>query len=232
MFYLIPIPDSYRHTEDAGCCVLPVIDPVVLLAPEVPMRKALFLIPGLFLIFYIAWPAWSGYRIYNALERNDIATLERKIDFPSVRESLKPAITSDVDRRLARIPAEVVDQQRDGRLKQQIGPRLVDAALNKIVTAQSIASLYTWRGDISRVLKDVKEIREIEAPAGGGNIAGTSATSSPLRLSNIKRFAFTGPTSFEIGIAKDTSGSDPDLTAQIEFRDMDWKLTGLIPKTR
>ena len=117
MFYLIPIPDSYQHTADAGCCVLTVIDPVILPAPEVPMRKALFLILGLFLIFYIAWPAWSGYRIYNALEKNDIATLERKIDFPSVRESLKPAIRIDVDRRLDRTPAEVAGQQRDGRPK-------------------------------------------------------------------------------------------------------------------
>lgn len=196
------------------------------------MRKAFFLIPGLFLIFYIAWPAWSGYRIYDALEKNDIATLERKIDFPSVRESLKPAIRIDVDRTLDRTPAEVAGQQRDGRLRQEIGPRLVEAALNKIVTAQSIASLYTWRGDISRILKDVKEIREIQIPAGRANITGTSAKPSALGLSNIKRFAFTGPTSFEIGIAKDASGSDPDLTAQIGFRDMDWKLTGLIPKTR
>lgn len=229
MFYLIPISDSSRHTADAGCRILAVIDPVALLAPEVPMRKALVLIFGLFLIFYIAWPTWSGYRIYKALEKNDIATLERKIDFPSVRESLKPAIRSDIDRRLARTPTEVVDQQRDGRLRQQIGPRLMDAALNKIVTAQSIASLYTWRGDISQILKDVKEIRGIETPVVG---AGTSAAPSPLGLSNIKRFAFTGPTSFEIGIAKDASGSDPDLTAQMEFRDMDWKLTGLVPKTR
>ena len=196
------------------------------------MRKALFLILGLFLIFYIAWPAWSGYRIYNALEKNDIATLERKIDFPSVRESLKPAIRIDVDRRLDRTPAEVAGQQRDRRLRQQIGPRLVEAALNKIVTAQGIASLYTWRGDISRILKDVKEIREIETPAGGANIAGTSAKPSALGLSNIKRFAFTSPTSFEIGIAKDASGSGPDLTAQVGFRDMDWKLIGLVPKTR
>ena len=36
----------------------------------------------------------------------------------------------------------------------------METILNKIVTPQGIASLYAWRGDISQVLKDVKEIRE------------------------------------------------------------------------
>ena len=77
----------------------------------------------------------------------------------------------------------------------------MESVLNKIVTPQSIASLYAWRGDISQVLKDVKEIREIGTATDGAGIAG-SAKPSALRLSNIKRFAFTSPTSFEIGIAK------------------------------
>ena len=105
----------------------------------------------------------------------------------------------------------------------------METALNKIVTPQSIALLYAWRGDISQVLKGVKEIREIGTATDGSSDAG-NASLRRLRLSNIKRFAFTGPTSFEIGIAKYVSGSEPDLTVQMGFRDMDWKLTGLVPK--
>jgi Protein of unknown function (DUF2939) len=166
------------------------------------------------------------------MTRSRKAILERKIDFPSVRESLKPAIRAEVDKRLDRTPGDGTGHLRDGRLGQKIGPKLVETVLNKIVTAQTIASLYEWRGDISQVVKDVKEIREIGTPTGGAGIAGMSAKPSALGLSNIKRFAFTSPTSFEIGIAKDASGSGPDLTAQVGFRDMDWKLTGLVPRTR
>ncbi len=193
------------------------------------MRKLLFLLLGLLLVFYVGWPAWSSYRIYDALEKNDAITLERKIDFPSVRDSLKPAIRAQVDKTLDRTMGDAAGQLRDGRLRQQLGPQLVDTLLNKIVTPQSIASLYAWRGDISQVLKEIKEFREIGTTTDGAGIAG-SAKPSALRLSNIKRFAFTSPTSFEIGIAKDASGSEPDLTAQMGFRDMDWKLTGLVPK--
>ena len=196
------------------------------------MRMLFFLPLSLLLVFYVGWPAWSGYRIYDALEKNDAATLERKIDFPSVRDSLKPAIRAEVDKTLDRTMGDAAGKLRDGRLRQEIGPQLMETVLNKIVTPQSIASLYAWRGDISQVLKDVKEIRDIgtgTAPDGTG-IAGVSAKPSALRLSNIKRFAFTSPTSFEIGIAKDASSSEPDLTAQMAFGGMDWKLTGLVPK--
>jgi len=193
------------------------------------MRMLLFLLLGLLLVFYVGWPAWSSYRIYEALEKNDATTLERKIDFPSVRDSLKPAIKAQVDKMLDRTMGDAAGQLRDGRLRQQIGPQLMESVLNKIVTPQSIASLYAWRGDVSQVIKDVKEIREIGTATDGADIPG-SAKPSALRLSNIKRFAFTSPTSFEIGIAKDASGSEPDLTVQMGFRDLDWKLTGLVPR--
>lgn len=193
------------------------------------MRQILILLLCLLFIFYVGWPAWSIYRIYGALEKNDATTLEGKVDFPSVRDSLKPAIRAEVDKMLDRTMGDAAARLREGSLRQQIGPQLLETVLNKIVTPQSIASLYAWRGDISQVLKGVKEIREIGTATDGASDAGT-AQPSPLRLSNIKRFAFTGPTSFEIGIAKDASGSEPDLTVQMGFRDMDWKLTGLVPK--
>lgn len=193
------------------------------------MGKLLFLLVGLLFIFYVAWPAWSIYRIYGALEKDDTITLERKIDFPSVRDSLKPAIRARVDKMLDRATGDAAGRLRDGRLRQQVGPQLLETALDKIVTPQSIASLYAWRGDISQVLKEVKEIREIGTAPDEAGVAG-SVKPSPLRLSNIKRFAFTSPTSFEIGIAKDASSSEPDITIHMGFRDMDWKLTGIVPK--
>ena len=109
------------------------------------MRKLLFLPLGLLLVFYVAWPAWSIYQIYDALEKNDATTLEGKIDFPSVRESLKPAIRAVIDSRLDGTTGDAAGQPRDGRLRQQIGPQLMKSVLNKIVTPQSIASLFAWQ---------------------------------------------------------------------------------------
>jgi len=51
-------------------------------------------------------------------------------------------------------------------------------------------------------------------------------------LSNIKRFAYTGLGSMELGVAKDAGNEGPDVTAVMEFQNFDWKLTGLIPRKR
>ena len=39
------------------------------------MHKLLVLLLGFLLVFYVGWPAWSIYRIYDALEENDVPTL-------------------------------------------------------------------------------------------------------------------------------------------------------------
>ena len=106
------------------------------------------------------------------------------IDFPSVRDSLKPAIRAEVDKTLDRTMGDAAGRLRDGRLRQQVGPKLLETVLNKVVTPQSIASLYAWRGDISQVLKDVKEIRELgtatDGAGGGGSAKNHGRYASPI----------------------------------------------------
>ena len=95
------------------------------------MRVLFFLLLSLLLVFYVGWPAWSGYRIYDALEKNDAATLERKVDFPSVRDSLMPAIRAEVDKTLERTMGDAAGKLRDGRLRQEIGPQLMETDTTK-----------------------------------------------------------------------------------------------------
>jgi hypothetical protein len=59
--------------------------------------------------FYVAWPAWTARQIRQAIEANDPAALERKVDFPSVRERAKTVLAAEMDRSLE-------------RLKQRSGP--------------------------------------------------------------------------------------------------------------
>lgn len=49
-------------------------------------------------------------------------------------------------------------------------------------------------------------------------------------LSNIKRLGPSGPFSVEVGVAKDPSAPDPDVTIEMSFTGTDWKLTGLRPR--
>src|SRR5258708_907035 len=60
---------------------------------RVAMKKlSLFsLVLVLGLGYYVAWPAWSAYELQNAIKAKDLVTLAHKIDFPSVRASLRTA---------------------------------------------------------------------------------------------------------------------------------------------
>ena len=60
------------------------------------MRRLISLVVLAALGFYVAWPAYSLYRIRGALDAQDQQVLAAKVDFDSVRESLKPYATAEM----------------------------------------------------------------------------------------------------------------------------------------
>ena len=61
------------------------------------MKKLLAVIIVLLLLaFYGLWPIWSVYQIYSAVKTKDAETLERKIDFPALRASLRSAAAQKI----------------------------------------------------------------------------------------------------------------------------------------
>ena len=60
------------------------------------MKKYLAALVILLLAFYVAWPAWSVYQIQSAIKAKDAEALARKIDFPSVRASLRSAAAQKI----------------------------------------------------------------------------------------------------------------------------------------
>ena len=78
---------------------------------------------------------------------------------------------------------------------------------------------------------NAEDKRAATAPQNGRATAATGARPR-MGLSNIKRVAFTGPLSIEVGVARERTAKEPDVTAQLAFRNFDWRLVGLIPKAR
>lgn len=73
---------------------------------------------------------------------------------------------------------------------------------------------------------------ETPAPTQPAAKPDDEAASPAMGLANVKRFGMSDPLSFEIGVAKDPAAAEADLTAQISFKDFDWKLTGLVPRLK
>jgi Protein of unknown function (DUF2939) len=214
------------------------------------MKRYILLALCLLLAFYVGWPLWSAYKIHSALEANDAKTLETKVDFPSVRVSLKPSVTAEVERALERAAGGVAGQLLGGALKQQLAPQLVDTIVNTVITPQRIGDFYQRRGDIKDILAERMARRRERGDGGGATGAATETQSAgtggggtekagagttprvKMGWRNLKRLSFSGPLGFEIGVARDAGAAGPDIVAQLGFQGFDWKLVGLIPRAR
>ena len=229
------------------------------------MRKFIFLAALVAIAFYVAWPSWSAYQIYQGLQTSDKALLERKIDWPGVKTSLKPAVDVEIGKALDRSAQEgAMGQILSGPLRAEIQPKLSEAALNTLVTPDNLIKLVAEGGSLKGVLDSVvkaglpggggagggMEIGGIKVPSGLGGLIGKALGQAPAApaaekpvatasqpskapaygISNIKRFAFTGLTGFEIGVAKDAAAATPDVVARMGFTGTDWKLVGLVPR--
>jgi hypothetical protein len=82
------------------------------------------------------WPIWSVYQIYSAVKTKDAETLERKIDFPAVRVSLRNAAVQKLSELYDRLQSQLQSSPvLVARIKQEAASRIVDASLARLVTA-------------------------------------------------------------------------------------------------
>lgn len=231
------------------------------------------------LAFYVAWPLYAGYDLKTSLEGRNVERLNARVDFESVRVSLKPAVTAKVDKvltqafkRLGTAGGALAD-----KLKVQMMPRVVDGVLATLVTPEMLIRIHAS----GRTFKDAldglvlerasqppgvmgkgltivsrdnsgesrKSLEEIARALGmdpdkalGAADAGVAgdAESAPLAakggprpkygLNNVKHFSLNGPLGLSVGVARDATARQPDLTADFAFVDGSWKLTGLVPR--
>ena len=267
------------------------------------MKRLMALIVLLLAGFYGGWPAFSAYQIHKGLKTGNTARVANKIDFESLRTSLRPTVERETDKAVTQALAKAGPTA--GTLgpgfKQQIMPKLVDQALATLVTPEVMIRIYREGGNVTDSVKRIiaeqagamgglaglgnglGSIGEMIGTAasgsgaspgklgglggvgaladklGGGNglgglfgskkkadtqqaekkpeldEAGAPAGAAPAPsygLANIKGFGFDGPLGLKLGVAKDPAAADADVTAHMAFTGGDWKLVGLVPRTR
>ncbi len=189
--------------------------------------------------FYVAWPAWTAHQIRQAIEANDPAALERKIDFQSVRERAKPVLTVEVERSLERLKGGSggLGAVLAGQLKDRFGGRIAEAAIDSILTPANVVAMARQGQSLRRVLRErVGERPAADAPqAPGGNQSGQPTGGQPdrprrLSLANIKSYRITGPLSLSIAVALDPAATEPDVIVELAFTGADWKVVGILPQ--
>ena len=161
---------------------------------------------------YLAMPILTVRALVRAAETGDEAALERLVDFPAFRESLKTQLTG-------RLMAEMRDDPRAddsalAGLGMLFGPMLVDGAVDALVNPPAIAAMV--------------QTAEAPDPADAVTHAEPQSEDGDIR----KSYAYRDPNTFVLGL---TDADRPDETLKLLLkRDglFGWKLAGVeLPQT-
>ena len=189
--------------------------------PEVedPLRMTRLLAKAFLIIFaitaYIGSPFVTAWSIREAVRSGDSAYLERAIDWPSVRTTLKPAI----GRIALNLPdAEAQPGAKPGlwqRFKAYWGQGAVDRAIDGYLTPEGLPQLFAirkaYRGYVAGDPDDVK------APV---------FERMKRAWARVKRAEFTGLTTFEVDMA-DKYDESRIFLGKLELTSLGWKLREL-----
>lgn len=136
------------------------------------MKRLVSLLIIMAALFYVAWPAYSGAGIRSALEARDADALRERVDFDAVRTSMRPAITTKVESILdaAASKAGPSSSKIYAALKSQMMPKIVEAALQKAVTPETLIRIHSERGTIKDILDKMIGEQVAKSTGGGGAI--------------------------------------------------------------
>lgn len=96
------------------------------------------------LLLAAAWglaPVFAGQALIRAAKAGDAAKLERLVDFPALRESLKDQLSLEVASRIGRDPR--LTEKGLGGLGMMLAPMILDGAIDAVVTPEVVAQMVT-----------------------------------------------------------------------------------------
>jgi Protein of unknown function (DUF2939) len=140
------------------------------------MKRLIALAVLLVVGFYVAWPAWSGYQIHKSIGAKNTGLLESKIDFPSVRTSLRPVVAAKITDGLEKFQAQAgpAGAMILGQLKGDMVPKIVETTLGAVVTAETVMRIATEGGSFKENLEKImrEQLGRSGLPTAGGGSAG------------------------------------------------------------
>ena len=141
------------------------------------MKKLFTLIVLALLGFYVGWPAFTGYQIHAALEADDADLLDRKIDFPQVRQSIREPVMVQIENRIGKILGDfgaALGVSKDDVDMGRIGG-IVDGALAEVITPAKLGKIYKRGGDVTGEIQQAV-LRQIDQSGGFASLLGKGST--------------------------------------------------------
>jgi hypothetical protein len=180
------------------------------------MRKLLMLPFALAAVTFTAWPGLSAWQLRAAVKARDLAGIESRVDWPTLRSNLKRTIGAYLEDE-GRTP----DAGLVSTLKRTLGPLVAGQMVEIAVTPRTLA--FVLAGGLAA--GEIK--RDVSATDGGDAEDAVSDQLSPRRL----RWAFfETPTRFRI---EATAQTDPTkrVVSIFALQGASWKLVDVYYRT-
>lgn len=147
------------------------------------MKRLIALAVLLLAGFYVAWPAWSGYQIHKSIGVKNTGLLESKIDFPSVRTSLRPVVAAKITDGLEKFQAQAgpAGAMILSQLKGDMVPKIVESTLGSVVNAETVMRIATEGGSFKENLEKImrEQLGRSGLPTAGGSGGGATVPGLP-----------------------------------------------------
>lgn len=169
---------------------------------------------------YVASPLWTAWQIREALHRADTVYIAGKVEWDSVRSTLRQSLKRGVLDFAGVDAADGLDPSRTSlwqRLKVYAGRSAADAFVDRYVTPEGLPRLVGYRKAYRERIKG-----EIEPEKTLANLPGRLARF----WSRVRRAEFITPFRFEVEMA-DRDDANRRIVSTLELKGLEWKLTEL-----
>ena len=170
---------------------------------------------------YIASPFVSAWSLREAVKRGDTATIEGKVAWPTVRQTLRESLASQANLLpMANAAGAEVRPSIWQRVKSAFGATMLDRFIETYVTAEGLPKLFDYKRMWNETVTSstVTEVTDVE-PA-------SRIERFKLFWARIHRAEFQSLTKVELEIA-DRKVPDRHFVSVMELDGFGWKLTGL-----
>jgi hypothetical protein len=176
------------------------------------------------LMAYIAWPLHTFLQIRQAMIAGDVATLTRKVEWESVRASLKSSISPET---LARLEADPSSPKATlwQRVKSAVVPSLAGNVIDRYVTPQNLPVLLGYRR-LRNTLPMALLPEEPPTVLAGTMLQGTSIDRFASFWRRLRHATFHSPGKLVIDI-EDKYNTARHYISTLELVGLEWKLTAL-----
>ncbi len=174
---------------------------------------------------YVAWPLSGAMAIRDAMREGNVEVLNARVDWESVRSSLKASLSPEAIARLSE-DSEAPMQSLWQSVKAAVAPRFADTVIDRYVTPENLPVLLGYRETYKGTIRPALGLKEPPSPLRGTLLEGSRLDKGLAFWKRVRRAVFTSPRRVLLEV-EDEYRPGRRYTGTMELRGLTWTLTGL-----